>query len=96
MSDLIAIVGESGTGKSTSISGNKFLNIKGLNHKETFIINIVGKPLPFKGFKKKYTSFKDDPKTGNYYATNNSAKIVECMQFISENRRDIKNVIVDD
>ena len=37
-------MGESGTGKSTSI--------RNLDPKTTFIINIVGKPLPFRGGKK--------------------------------------------
>lgn len=35
---LLAIVGESGTGKSRSMAT--------LNPKETFIINVQGKPLP--------------------------------------------------
>jgi ABC-type phosphate/phosphonate transport system ATPase subunit len=47
MSNLIAIVGSSGSGKSTSI--------RTLDPKETFIINIASKPLPFKGWRSKYT-----------------------------------------
>ena len=35
------LLGKSGTGKSTSI--------KGLNPKETIVINVLGKRLPFKG-----------------------------------------------
>ena len=45
-SKLIGIVGPTGTGKSTSI--------KHLDYKETFIINVANKPLPFKGWKSKY------------------------------------------
>lgn len=41
MANLIAIVGASGTGKSSSI--------RTLNPSETFIINVASKPLPFKG-----------------------------------------------
>lgn len=44
MANMIMVLGESGTGKSTSIEN--------LNEKETFIIQAVDKPLPFKGFKK--------------------------------------------
>ena len=44
MADLIAIAGESGSGKTTSV--------KYLNPKETLVISILGKPLPFAGFKK--------------------------------------------
>lgn len=41
MANLIAIVGGSGSGKSTSA--------RTLNPKETFVINVAAKPLPFKG-----------------------------------------------
>ena len=40
MAELVAIVGNSGTGKSTSL--------RNLNPEETFIISTTGKPLPFK------------------------------------------------
>ena len=40
MSCKVLIIGESGTGKSTSI--------RTLPPKETFIINVINKPLPFK------------------------------------------------
>ena len=46
MADIIAIAGDTGSGKSTSI--------KNLNPQETFIVSIIGKPLPFPGYKKKY------------------------------------------
>ena len=46
MADIIAIAGDTGSGKSTSI--------KNLNPQETFIVSILGKPLPFPGYKKKY------------------------------------------
>jgi len=41
MADLIGVVGNAGSGKSTSM--------RNLNPKTTFIINVAGKPLPFKG-----------------------------------------------
>lgn len=47
MADIIGVVGESGTGKSTSI--------RRLNSKETFIINVGNKSLPFAGARNKYT-----------------------------------------
>lgn len=47
MANLIAIVGSSGVGKSTSI--------RTLNPKETFIINVASKPLPFKGWRSNYS-----------------------------------------
>ena len=48
--ETIAIVGESGTGKSTCL--------RNLNPEETFLISTTGKPLPFKGYKKKYKELK--------------------------------------
>ena len=45
----IAIVGKSGTGKSTSLGQFPELGLKGLPPKETVIINVGGKDLPFKG-----------------------------------------------
>ena len=48
----IAIVGKSGTGKSTSYGQFPDLGILGLNPKETVIINVAGKDLPFRGWEK--------------------------------------------
>ena len=41
MANIIMLLGKSSTGKSTSI--------KGLDPKETVVINVLGKRLPFKG-----------------------------------------------
>ena len=89
MSELIGIVGESGTGKSTAI--------RTLDSKETAIVNCVGKPLPFKGWKSKYKNFnpKGD-KTGNYYSTDMSTDIIKFMNYISNNRPEIKHLVIDD
>lgn len=86
MSELIGIVGESGTGKSTSI--------RTLNPKETVIINCVGKPLPFKGWKSGYSKFAGE--TGNYLSTDDTTKVVTCMRLVSEKRPEIKNIVIDD
>lgn len=88
MSELIAIVGSSGEGKSTSIET--------LNPKETFIINVVGKPLPFRGWKANYTLA--DPKTnsGNYIVTANSKEICGVLNKISKDYLHIKQVVLDD
>lgn len=86
MSASILIIGESGTGKSTSI--------RTLNHKETAIINVLDKPLPFKGYRSMYGRSEDGKH--NYLATDNSAKICQSMELISNNRPDIKNIVIDD
>ena len=88
MSELIGVIGESGTGKSTSCEN--------LDPKQTAIVNCVGKPLPFRGWKSNYTPFSKDNKDGNYYSTDNTASILKFMQFISDSRPDIKHLIIDD
>ena len=55
--ETIALVGESGTGKSTAL--------RNLNPEETFIISTTGKPLPFRAWKKKYTPITKDSE-GNW------------------------------
>lgn len=104
MAELIAIVGASGSGKSTSIGKNDVLGIKGLNPKETFIINIAGKPLPIKGFKKDYKQFKNpaDTPDGNLYSPTTDKKstmgekIARTIEYVNANRPEIKNILVDD
>lgn len=98
MANAIAIVGESGSGKSTSLSNIPELNITGLNPKETFIINVKGKPLPIKGWKSLYKEIDitKPPTEGNYLATTESSLIVKTLQYINQNRTDIKNVVLED
>jgi hypothetical protein len=84
MANSILIMGESGTGKSSSI--------RQLNPKETFVINVLDKALPFKDFKKNYIGGVG----GNYYATDNAASIQTTITSISQKRLDIKTIIIDD
>lgn len=88
--ETICIVGESGTGKSTSL--------RNLNPEETFIISTTGKPLPFKGWRKKYTSFKTDGKgvSGNYFVSSNWEKILNMLRVINTKMPHIKQIIIDD
>jgi hypothetical protein len=88
MAKSALIVGESGTGKSTAIEK--------LNPKETFIINVQGKDLPFK--QKGYVKCSEGkpPAEGNLYYTDKIATILKLVSYISENRKDIKNIVVDD
>lgn len=90
MADLIGIVGESGSGKSTSL--------RTLNPKETFIINVAGKPLPIRGFKKFYTPLTKDEHgySGNLYNSSDVKKISSVLKVINKTRPEIKNVIIED
>jgi hypothetical protein len=98
MANAIAVVGDSGSGKSTSIGQIEELGIKGLDPKETFIVNVKGKSLPMRGWKAKYVPIDTSkpPTEGNYLSTTDSGLIIKTLQFINANRPDIKNVVLDD
>ena len=63
----IAIVGDSGTGKSSSYGQIPEIGVKGLNPKETVVINVAGKDLPFRGWMKLYSG--SIMQGGNYIET---------------------------
>lgn len=90
MAELIAIVGESGTGKTSSI--------RNLNPEEVFIISTTGKRPGIRGAKKKYPDVKvtKDEFSGNFYTTSNVDNIGKMMKLISSKRPEIKTIIVDD
>ena len=88
MAQGILIVGESGSGKSTSIEK--------LDPKETFIINVSGKSLSFKGWRKNYIEWSKDNPTGNLFKSSDHKAIEACMKYVSEKRPEIKNLVIDD
>lgn len=98
MATTIAVVAESGFGKSTSMGNIPELNIQGLDPKETFLINIKGKALPFKGWRKNYTSIPADgpPVSGNYLASTSPKMVIAVINYINTSRPDIKTVVLDD
>lgn len=90
----IAIVGKSGTGKSTSYGQFPELEIKGLDPKDTVIINVAGKDLPFRGWKKFYNGKISEK--GNYFESSDADMIAKAITHVSDQRSDIKNIVVDD
>lgn len=96
MANLIALVAASGSGKSTSLFPNPEIGIKGLNPKETVIINVAHKPLPVKGALKMYPPDKKLSEGGNYLEISDASKIKDAIIFINQNRPDVKNVVIDD
>jgi hypothetical protein len=82
-SKLIGIVGETSTGKSTSI--------KYLNPDETYIINVAKKELPFKGSEKMYNAEKK-----NYKEVDDANEISRLLKTISEKAAHIKNIVIED
>lgn len=88
MAHGILVVGESGTGKSTSLEN--------LDPKSTFIINVKGKALPFRNWKSKYTPLSKENPQGNYIQTESSDVILRTMQHISDNMPNIKVLVIED
>lgn len=90
MAELIAVVGESGTGKTTSI--------RNLNPEETFIISTTGKRPGIPGGNKKYPKFKIENGTtsGNFFTSANFEQIIKVLNFIDGKMPNVKNVIIDD
>lgn len=95
MANLIAVMGASGFGKSTSLFPNLELNIKGLNPEETYIINVSGKPLPGKGSMNKYPLGKKISEGGNHRILTNPSDIATLIGTIN-NTPKFKNLIIDD
>jgi len=87
---MIAVVGSSGSGKSTSL--------RNLDPKQTFIINVAGKSLPFKGFRKNYIPLVqvEGKWVGNLYNTSNIDKIKQVLVLIAKTMPHIKQVILED
>ena len=88
MSNTSLIIGESGTGKSSSL--------KDLVPHETFIINVLDKPLPFRGYKNNYTKLNAEGTEGNYYASDDYLKIMRVIKLVNDKRTEIKNLVIDD
>ena len=83
MSKLIALVGDTGSGKSHSIQF--------LNPKETYIINVADKDLPFKGSSELYNR---DLK--NCKVAEDATEIQRLLQTLSDTALHIKNIIIED
>lgn len=81
MSQLVFVVGKSGTGKSTSL--------RNLNPDETVIINTDQKALPFKQFNLKYNEEK-----GNYCKTSDVHEVIATLKKAHGNPK-VKTIIID-
>jgi ABC-type dipeptide/oligopeptide/nickel transport system ATPase component len=92
MAELGAIVGGSGSGKSTSL--------RNLDPTKTFVINVANKPLPIRGFRKNYKALTPAPDgrgyVGNLYNTSSVEKIGQILKVINMTMPHIEQVIIDD
>ena len=82
MSKTIAIMGISGSGKSSSI--------RTLDPETTFYIDADGKGLTWKGWKDQYNA-----KKGNYYKTNYPQMVEKWLLWLNGKQRDEKGNLVD-
>jgi ABC-type glutathione transport system ATPase component len=83
MSKLIALVGDTGTGKSHSIQF--------LNPKETYVINVAGKELPFKG-----SSLLYNRENKNHNDVSDATEIHRLLKVLSDTAPQIKTVVIED
>ncbi len=88
MSQSILVIGESGCGKSTAIAK--------LDAQSTFLINTIGKELPFKGSRKLFTAYDAKTQKGNMLATTNHDVMIKILKGIDEKLTHIKQVVIDD
>lgn len=88
MGELVGICGESGSGKTMSAST--------LDPSSTFIMQVINKQLPFKGWKKNYRTREEDSESFNRHISSDPESIMKAMDHISQKRPEIKNLVIDD
>ena len=88
MAQSVLVIADSGTGKSTSI--------RTLDPKETFIINIANKPLPFKGWKKNYVNISKENPKGNMTSASSANGIIKAMMHVNDKMPHINTLVIDD
>ena len=93
MSDTVLIIGESGSGKSTSLGD--------VNPEESFLINVAGKPLPWAGWKKNWKIYDKASGEGNMISLKSldwkqrTPVMLSALQAVAKMEK-VKNVFVDD
>ena len=88
MAASVLVIAESGSGKSTAI--------RTLDPSETVIINIANKPLPFKGWRKKYKLLDKANPDGNLLNVSSGPGVFKAMQHVSEKMPHVKHLVIDD
>ncbi len=88
MGIVTMILGRSGTGKSASIEN--------LDPGSTAIINVLGKALPFRGYRSKYSKLSREELKGNIVHTDKASHIIAAIDHIDRLRPEIKVLILDD
>jgi len=87
MANIILVIGESGSGKTTAI--------RTLKPEETFLIRVTDKDLPFQGWKKDYVTYDKATGNGNMITSHSPVIIVKALNVVKDNPK-FKVVIIDD
>ena len=96
----ILVLAKSGFGKTTSYCGREKLGIKGLNPKETYIIQCIGRGVPNKEFKLTNSNEIKDLNTGNRVQVDNITgierfkRVADIIVMLANSP--YKNIIIDD
>lgn len=88
MSNIVMIMGESGSGKSRSL-----LN---MDPKASFLIQSIRKPLPFRKWRETWSEVTKENANGNVIVSDDATLINKYMVGISERKPQIKTIVIDD
>ena len=88
MANALLVIGKSGSGKSTSI--------RNLDPKRTFLINAIGKELPFPGHRGMYTPWVSATGRGNMLSTHDPLLIQKALKTIPVKCPEVTTIIIDD
>jgi predicted kinase len=83
MANVCMLLGKSGTGKSTSV--------KTLDPKETIVINVLKKRLPFKGSSSLYNK-----ENKNLFEVEEYTQVISLLNSIDKSATHVRNIIIDD
>jgi hypothetical protein len=83
MANMIVVMGKTGTGKSRSM--------KNLDPTKTYLINCLGKDLPFRTGRADYK-----PEKNNYKEVNQWDEVIKTIQRIVEKRPEVNTIVIDD
>ena len=96
----ILVLAKSGFGKTTSYCGRAKLNIKGLNPKETYVIQCIGRAVPNPEYKLVQSTEMKDLASGNRIQVDSITgmdrfkKVADVVNTLKNSP--YKNIIIDD
>lgn len=96
----ILVLAKSGFGKTTSYCGREKLGIKGLNPKETYVIQCISRGVPNKDFKLTTSNNINDLNSGNRVQVDNITgierfkRVADIITILAKSP--YKNIIIDD